>query len=306
MRGKFAEPAPKDEMSSMQYTSVKDFCGKGAAHLAKGPIALVFAEDEVELDTCLRHHAGLGFKAIIALAPAAFHLPADVARDVVRVDHDSSADGHHIDAINAIIAAAPEGTWMYYCFNAEYLFYPFCETRSIGEMLAFHTEERRSAMLTYVVDIYAGDLAAHPHAVSLDDTWLDKSGYYALARTDPANHDYPRARQLDFFGGLRWRYEEHIPAPRRTIDRISLFRTAKGLTLREGHTFSDEEYNTYACPWHNNLTAAIASFRTAKALKLNPGSTFDIPTFKWHNSEQFEWHSRQLLDLGLMEPGQWF
>ena len=87
---------------------------------------------------------------------------------------------------------------------------------------------------------------------------------------------------------------------------VALFRAKPGLKLREDHTFNDEEYNTYACPWHNNLTAAIASFRTAKALKRNPGSTFDIVTFRWHNSTPFEWHSRQLLDLGLMEPGQWF
>jgi len=79
-----------------------------------------------------------------------------------------------------------------------------------------------------------------------------------------------------------------------------------GLRLRADHRFSDEEYNTYACPWHNNLTAAIASFRTAKALKRNPGSTFDIHTFRWHNSTPFEWTSTQLLDMGLMEPGQWF
>ncbi|MFD0858417.1 glycosyltransferase family 2 protein [Roseovarius aquimarinus] len=290
----------------MHYTSVQDLCTRGKAHLAKGPVALVFAEDEIELDTCLRHHQSLGFKALIAFAPPEFRLTADLSEVVVQVDHSPVEESHHIAAVNAVIAAAPTGTWLYYCFNAEYLFYPFCETRSIGEMLAFHGEERRSAMLSYVVDIYAGDLDRHPNAVSLDDTWLDKSGYYALARPDPANNHYPKDRQLDFFGGLRWRYEEHIPAPRRTIDRISLFRTAKGLTLREGHVFSDEEYNTFACPWHNNLTAAIASFRTAKALKRNPGSTFDIHTFKWHNSARFEWHSRQLLDLGLMEPGQWF
>ncbi|MGJ8624794.1 MAG: hypothetical protein ACSHW1_18790, partial [Yoonia sp.] len=113
-------------------------------------------------------------------------------------------------------------------------------------------------------------------------------------------------RQLDFFGGLRWRFEEHIPAPRRRIDRVAIFRNKPGLTFLHDHTFSDPEYNTYACPWHHNLTAAICSFRTAKALKRNPGSTFEIDTFKWHNSAQFEWHSQQLLDLGLMEPGQWF
>ncbi|MDP7152741.1 MAG: hypothetical protein QGI70_17440, partial [Paracoccaceae bacterium] len=84
------------------------------------------------------------------------------------------------------------------------------------------------------------------------------------------------------------------------IDRISLFRSKKDLELREDHSFNDEEYNTYACPWHNNLTADIASFRTAKALKRNPGSSFDIRTFRWHNSVPFEWNSRQLMDLGLM------
>ena len=60
------------------------------------------------------------------------------------------------------------------------------------------------------------------------------------------------------------------------IDRIALFRAKPGLHLRPDHTFDDEEYNTYACPWHHNLTAAVLSFRTAKALKSNPGSTYAI------------------------------
>ncbi len=289
----------------MQYSSLDDFLARGQAHLAKGPIALVFAEDQVELGSTLRHHLDAGFKALAIFAPAHFKLPADVEARVARVTYDVTGGDSYIAAVNAVIKATA-GQWLYYCFNAEYLFYPFIETRSIGEMLAFHTEERRDAMLSYVVDVYAGDLDAHPNAVHLEDAHMDKSGYYALARSDPANHNHPKERQLDFFGGLRWRYEEHIPAPRRKIDRIALFRCKDGLELRADHTFNDEEYNTYACPWHNNLTAAVVSFRTAKALKSNPGSMFDIKTFKWHNSTQFEWHSRQLLDLGLMEPGQWF
>ena len=289
----------------MQYSGLEDFIKNGTAALAKGPIALVFAEDEVELDTTLRHHQQLGFKSVVAFMPVAFGLPGDLVRTVHRVTYDTARQGALQEAVGAVCAAAA-GQWLYYCYNAEYLFYPFCETRTIGEMLAFHTEERRDAMLSYVIDLYAADLGRFPDAVSLDDAHLDKSGYYALARPDPANNNHPKERQLDFFGGLRWRYEEHVPAPRRKIDRISLFRARAGLTLRDDHTFDDEELNTYACPWHNNLTAAIASFRTAKALKRNPGSTFDIDTFHWHNSTPFEWHSRQLLDLGLMEPGQWF
>jgi hypothetical protein len=289
----------------MRYNDLKDFLSRSGKVLAKGPIALIFVEDETEVASTLTHHLGSGFAAILVFMPPAFDLPEMPAGKVHRIDHDTLAQGMLTTTVNAVIAAAP-GTWFYYCFNAEYLFYPFCESRSISEMLAFHTEERRDAMLCYVVDLYAGDLDTHRSAVSLTDAYLDKSGYYALARNDPDNHNYPRERQLDFFGGLRWRYEEHIPAPRRKIDRIALFRAKPGLELRENHTFNDEEYNTYACPWHHNITAAICSFRTAKALKANPGSTFDIRNFRWHNSVPFEWQSRQLLDLGLMEPGQWF
>ena len=289
----------------MHYGSVKEFLSSGKQTLAKGPLALIFVEDQVEIDTTIRHHLDCGFKKVFVFMPDAFDLPDDVTLQIERINFDMSSGENHVDVINRIIDTAP-GIWIYFCFNAEYLFYPFCETRTIGEMLAFQTEERRYSMLTYVVDLYAGDLGRFPDAVSLEDAHLDKSGYYALARNDADNHNHPKERQLNFFGGLRWRYEEHIPAARRKIDRIALFKTRKDLVLQEDHTFNDEEYNTYSCPWHHNLTSAIVSFRTAKALKRNPGSTFDIETFKWHNSTPFEWHSRQLLDLGLMEPGQWF
>jgi len=287
------------------FSDLEAFIKGGAGFLAKGPLALVFAEDEAELDTTLRHHQQLGFRRVIGFMPKEFSIAPDLADTIVRVGYDVRRDGGLERAVNAVIDVA-EGQWVFYCYNAEYLFYPFCETRVVGEMLAFHTEERRDAMLSYVVDLYAGDLDSYPNAVSLDSAFIDRTGYYALARPDAANHNHPKERQLDFFGGLRWRYEEHVPLPRRKIDRVSLFRAKAGLRLREDHTFNDEEYNTYACPWHNNLTASVCSFRTAKALKRNPGSTYDIETFRWHNSVPFEWHSRQLLDLGLMEPGQWF
>ena len=289
----------------MEYASLDRFLAEGKAALVKGPVALIFVEDEVELGTTLRHHLQCGFLAVVALMPEGFDLPADLRQVVHRVTFDCSHPQAVFDAVNRVAAAATPGLWLYYCYNAEYLFYPFCETRTVGEMLAFHAEERRDAMLTYVIDLYADDLNACPGAVSLERAHLDRSGYYALARPDPET-GHPRERQLDFFGGLRWRFEEHVPKTSRKIDRISLFRAAPGLTLQPDHTFSDQEYNTYACPWHHNLTAAICSFRTAKALKSNPGSTFDISSFRWHNSTPFEWHSRQLMDLGLMEPGQWF
>lgn len=287
----------------MRYASLETFLRQGSAALDRGPVAMVLAEDPVEVETTIAHHQMAGFKALILFAPPALEISPQVENSIHRVDFDTAAEDATQRAVNAVIEAAP-GLWLFYCYNGEYLFHPFCESRTIGEMLTFHSEERRDAVLTYVIDLYAGNLDDHPNAVSLEDAWMDRSGYYALAR--PGADGQPKERQLDFYGGLRWRFEEHIPQSRRKIDRITLFRAKKGLRLRADHTFNDEEYNTYACPWHNNITTALVSFRTAKALKSNAGSTFDIYNFKWHNSTEFKWNSQQLLDLGLMEPGQWF
>ncbi|WP_116086750.1 hypothetical protein [Tropicimonas sp. IMCC34011] len=286
----------------MPHPSLESFLASPVARTATGPVAVVLLEDRVEIASTLQHLCKSGFRTIVALAPEGIEVEPDAEGRIHPVTFDPSADWPLVDAVNRISAAVPEGTWLHYCYNAEYLLYPFCETRTVGEMLTFHAEERREAMLTYVVDLYSDDLAAHPDAVSLERAHLDKAGYFALARQGEYG---PLDRQLDFYGGLRWRFEEHVPKARRRIDRISLFRTARGRTLRPDFTLSEEELNTYACAWHNNLTAAVCSFRTAKALKLNPGSTFDIESFTWYNSVPFAWTSRELMDLGLMEPGQW-
>lgn len=287
----------------MRHSDLSSFLDRQQAEA--GPVALVLAEDEVELDSTLSHLVKCGFSQVVLLAPDSVQIAESLEPMVHVVRHDVFAEGALVGAVNQAIAALP-GTWLHYCHNAEYLFYPFCETRTVREMLAFHAEERREAMLTYVVDLYAGDLGAAPNAVDLSDAWLDRSGYYALARKDPADGWRPRERQLDFYGGLRWRFEEHIPFGKRRIDRISLFKAKRGLKLLPDFTLSEQEMNTYACQWHHNLTAAVCSFRTAKALRTNPGSRHAISTFRWPNSVKFDWHSRQLMDLGLMEPGQWF
>ena len=292
-----------NELSPMIFASLKEFRAKGASVMAKGPIAVILLEDTIEVDSTVRHHLDAGFVSLIVVGVPEIELAEDTTGRVHRVHHNMMADDALTDVMNTAIALAPM-QWMFYAYNAEYLFFPFCEHRTVGEMATFCMEERRSSILTYVVDLYAGDLEASPEAVALNDAYLDKSGYYALARK--SKDDAYEERQLDFFGGLRWRFEEHIPMPRRRIDRVSLFRAMPGLELRADHTFNDAEYNTYACPWHHSVTAALCSFRTAKALKRNPGSGYQINSFHWHNSAPFEWHSQQLLDLGLMEPGQWF
>ena len=289
----------------MEYTSLDDFLVRGATCLRRGPSIFIFDEDGVELDSTLRHHLRLGFRNLLVLGPDTGALAEDLAPKVHRLRYNVHADDAVPGAVNRLIDSAP-GQWMAYLYNAEYLFFPFCETRKIGEMLAFHAEEQREAMLTYVIDLYAADLGQHPDGVDRDTAMLDRAGYYGLGREDPDNNHAPRAQQQDIFGGLRWRFEEHVPDDRRRIDRIGLFRAAAGLRLLPDHRFSVEAYNTYSCPWHHNLTAAICSFRAAKALRTNPGSREVIDSFLWKNSTPFRWTSDQLLELGMIETGQWF
>ncbi|MCU4651328.1 glycosyltransferase family 2 protein [Roseibacterium sp. SDUM158016] len=289
----------------MRYASLEEFAAD-RTDPGKGPFAVLVCEDRTEVQSTLDHLLGLGFRAVYLVASPDIGAEALVAREGVPVhvivDRGRRPEAAR-DAVNALIAKVP-GQWIHYCYNGEYLFYPFCEDRTVGEMTTWVMEERRNAVLTFVIDLYAGDLTRHPDAVSLDAALFDSSGYYAeTRRREP---DEVMERQLDFYGGLRWRFEEHVTPAKRRIDRIGLFRARPGLELRPDHTLNDEEMNTYACPWHHSLTGAICSFRVAKALRTNPGSRHDIDDFRWYKSERFNWSSLQLMELGLMEPGQWF
>ena len=287
----------------MHYPSLSALTNDAKRTLSKGPTALILIEDDVEVASTIAHHANAGFTQLIAFCAPERALPDDLPEALHRVDFDVSAEDALQTVANAMIKALPD-QWLYYCYNAEYLFYPFCEHRSVGEMLTFMQEERRDTVMSYIVDIYAKDLTKHPGGVDRESAYFDKSGYYALAREDADGKTLER--QVDIFGGLRWRFEEHIAKARQRTDRISFFRAQRGLQMLADRSFNIAEYNTYSCPWHNNLSAAICSFRTAKALRRNPGSRAVINTFHWPQSERFSWQSQQLLDLGLMEPGQWF
>jgi len=160
----------------MQFTSLDHFLTDGAATLAKGPIALILLEDEVEVGSTIRHHIDAGFKSIITFGVADITRPDDLPAHVHHVDFDATQRDATLTVVNSVIEKAPK-QWLYYCYNTEYIFFPFCENRAIGEMLAFHTEERRDAVLTYVVDLYAGDLHEAPTAVSLDNAFAQHPDY---------------------------------------------------------------------------------------------------------------------------------
>ncbi|ARO13892.1 hypothetical protein BVG79_00540 [Ketogulonicigenium robustum] len=288
----------------MRYPSIDHFLANASTLLAKGPIGIIYADDTIEVESTISHHLARGLRVLIVLGHPSFSIAPELADLVHYIEYDVFAENGLPRAVNRLLAAAPEKVWFYYCYSGEYLFHAFSEYRSLGELTTFCAEERRDSVLTYVIDLYPSDIQRNDSGVSLSDAYLDRTGYYALGRKDKENNY--EERQLDFFGGLRWRFEEYVLPRYRRIDRVSVFRNVRGLELLPDHRLNMAEYNTYACPWHHSPTAVIASFRTAKALRRNPGSKFDIKSFMWHNSVPFTWNSQQLLDFGLMEPGQWF
>ena len=286
----------------MHYPDLPALISDRRRTLNKGPIALILIEDEVEIASTIAHHETAGFARLILFCASDTDLPP-LGAQVHRVDFDVTQPDALMQMVNSVVRAAP-GQWLYYGYNAEYLFFPFVEHRSIAELTSFAAEERRDTIMCQVIDLYADDLTAAPDGVSRADAHFDKTGYYALFRRDATGAALDR--QMDIYGGLRWRFEEHVPATRRRIDRAALFRACPGLELGADRLFNMPEYNTIACPWHHSPTAAVCSFRTAKALRRNPGSRQSINSFSWPNSARFNWHSQQLLDLGMIEPGQWF
>lgn len=263
--------------------------------LQDGPVALILNEDDVELASTVAHAVGLGFPNVVTVGTD----PAEPL-DVPHVSADLSEGlGQTLNPILAGLA----GRWVYYGYNAEYLYFPFCETRSISDAAQFVSEEQRDSVFAVVVDIFAEDLGAASDAVDLDAPLLDATGYYRRDRFDgPDRLD----RQINVYGGLKWRFAEHVPWARQPVERICFFRVDPGLTIDDQGVLSDPERNTFTCPWHNSMTFAVASFRVAKSLRHNPGSTERIETLDWPGSARFDWSSRQLMDLGFMEPGQWF
>ena len=93
--------------------------------LARGPIAILLIEDATAVQQTLAHHLRAGFRLILALSPEplpAHALPEDREGRIVNLIHDCRSPTAHVEAVNAVIRAAPPETWLYYGYNAEFLF----------------------------------------------------------------------------------------------------------------------------------------------------------------------------------------
>jgi hypothetical protein len=120
----------------MTFPSLSDFLQNGRAALAKDPIAIILMEDDIEVDSTLRHHLVSGFRQVIAIGKSDIVVAPDLAAQITRVNYDASTKKALIDAVNGVIEAAPAQS-IFYGYNTEYLFSPSARRASLVKCLPF-------------------------------------------------------------------------------------------------------------------------------------------------------------------------
>ena len=95
----------------MRHASIAALLTAKAAPLARGPLAIVMAEDEVEIDSTLAHLLKRGFRDVVLLAPEGVEVAPEHEDRVHIVIHDVYAEAALPGAVNAMMDAVA-GAWV--------------------------------------------------------------------------------------------------------------------------------------------------------------------------------------------------
>ncbi|MEM7176982.1 MAG: hypothetical protein AAF503_04695 [Pseudomonadota bacterium] len=276
------------EITLPEYLS-SDAC----ARLPAGVLTVLFCEDEAHLGATLAHARAQAPAHILAIGRAA-SLAGEAGVTAIAAD---LADRFARDRALNLLIDRFEGRWLHWLNNGEFFFFPWSETRTLGDIAGFLQNERRRLLYAYTLDLYAPDLpdgGADPRAGRM---WFDRDAYCGFPKQD---------HQLTVYGGLGWRFEELFAPHWLEIGRANLFRASRSARIGRDLIFDDPAYRTVSAPWHHSPTGAVMSLRRARHLISHPGFIALQDKLMWEGSVPFDWRSAQLLDLGMIEPGQWF
>ncbi|MEM0942541.1 MAG: hypothetical protein AAGI70_01215 [Pseudomonadota bacterium] len=136
--------------------------------LPPGPLWVVLCEDPWLAAESVAHAAALSPAQVLALGDVAGLAPQP---GVAAIEMDLGAHGAAALALNRIIAAA-EGRWVGWCFAGEFFFYPWCETRTLGDLTLFLAGEQRASLYAYALDLHGADLPED--RPQMHPLWLDR------------------------------------------------------------------------------------------------------------------------------------
>ena len=275
----------------MIFRTAEDFA-RARARLPAGPAAVVLCDSPRQTQTSVSRLVDQAAAMIVVVGEAG---PLDIGDvPLVRIAQSPGREAHRV--LSTILGALA-GRWVVWLWAGEFLFYPFCETRTLSELTSFLQDERRKVLFCYALDLYGIDMPAPRQPPWQADLSFDRVGY----------QPFPQPNQgLDLYGGLGWRFEELAPKALAQLGRSALVRVERGLALDRNWRFGDPDYDSVSCPWHHSPTGAVMSLRRTWRIMAHPGFTDVAGDLIWHGSTPFDWTSRQLLELGMIEPGQWF
>ncbi|MEM7239372.1 MAG: hypothetical protein AAF501_16320 [Pseudomonadota bacterium] len=278
----------------MTDSALSDFLVSPTARtLTGGVLTVLFCEDDAHLAATVDNAIGQKPAHLLCIG----RVDGLMVQDGVSLIPADLADRYSRDRIMNRLIDRFDGRWIHWLNNGEFFFYPWCETRTVGDLAAFLADERRPILYTYGLDLYGRTLPDPQDDPRMAEMWLDTRAYYAF----PAEN-----RRLAFFGGLGWRFEDLILPSLQQVGRAGLFRAQKGVHIRQDMVFGEDAYVSVSAPWHNSATGAVMSLRRTRHLFAAPEFVDVQDRLFWPGSVRFEWTSEQLLNLGMIEPGQWF
>jgi hypothetical protein len=304
--------------------------GKADGRKLKSVIAIVpYYGDHRFLAWFLTYYRKLGIKQFVFLDISMEHDLADRL--------DSALDcavwrpkgfmhpGKTVDALNYLRHRYARNRWCLSVEPYDLLVFPKSETRHIRDLTDFLESEQRKHAFAIVVDAYgdgpAAELSASGEMPPPEQLpFFDRFGYQTAA-----------AEELDvipILGGVQRRYlygDEPQKAP--ALNRIPLLKvTWDCYYLASTRVVVPTRFNTPHSPWHSTTTTCLLRYaligsemslhiaKQAEPAQLYPDSVTPLfagseamisATLKNQGSQKFT-SSRDLLDCGLLNNGQWF
>lgn len=272
-------------------------------------VAVVTYRGEARLlDTFLAHHRGLGLGRFVFLDLSADGgLPARLGglpgctvwrpRPGVAVD-----PARLLLWSNALRHRHAAGRWCLSLDATDLLVFSRCETRPLRALIDFLETEHRNHLYALVIEMYGeGALADDDGRAPLEQLPLfDPAGYL----TDAPDADQGVAVR----GGPRRRtLFRLLPAQSPPLDRVPLVRWSRWLRYVEGtRRLRPTGLNTPHAPWHSSPTACLLRLGLlAPHAGEREAAGLARQTLRTDVSRRFR-VSDDLVDCGLLNPGQWF
>lgn len=277
----------------MDYTTPQDFAEARPA-LPSRPVTVLLCESAENVQASAELAISRGAGSIIAIGRGGACLTG-LDCPLIRIAEDPVDLNPHL-LLNAIFPALA-GRWVLWLWNSEFFFYPYCENRTLSDLAEFLESERRRAIFTYALDLYSDHLPGAQDDLREAELAFDRLGYHAFPEQD---------QRLKLYGSLGWRFEEACPLWMQQIGRASFLKVVPGLAMTRDLQFEEDAYASVSCPWHRNPTAAMMTLRRTRRIFANPKFRDMRGQLYWRGAETFDWSSQQLLEHGMIEPGQWF